>query len=122
MGHKLENVLALIAGGGVVIDDCVVFSSVCHIVQVKQDVKVLGIVSVSYANVHIPRFIFVSPYAIHPIDFFILRYIKSCTCANVFNISAIEMQKTKGETLCDRIVGLLGNIKRLRTEQWVVMK
>ena len=99
MGYKLETVLMRITEGDVVMDDYVVFSSMCRILQVEKDVEVIGILSISHTNVHIPKYIFISPYAMHPIDFFILQYIKNCTSARVFDIPAIGCKKTEAEKI-----------------------
>ena len=107
MGYLVGNVLDHIRSGDVVMDDHVVFASACRIVYVAKDVRVLGIVSVCHTRVHIPRYIFVSRYTMHPIDFFILQYIKRYTVAKIFEIPLIGQKKTE----TDILKGFISNLR-----------
>ena len=99
MGYRLEEVLAHIRAGDVVMDDYVVFASVCRVVRVTKDVEVLGIVCVCHTRVHIPKYVIVSTYAMHPIDYFILQHILLFTSARVYGIPAIGMRNTTEDKL-----------------------
>ena len=101
-----EDVLERIRNGDVVMDDYVIFASVCRVLHIAKDVEVLGIISVCHTRVHIPRFIIVSSYAMDPIDYFLLQHLMKYTCARVYDIPAIAMDYGTADKI-RKFVGML---------------
>ena len=99
MAHQLKDIIMHFYEGGAVLDDCVAFSSASRIVVLQKDIHVLGIVSTCYEQVHIPKYIFVSPYAMDPIDFFMLWFIRRYTAAKIFIVPEIEQRRSAVDSL-----------------------